>query len=143
MPTPITPPLPTYPSLHTRATPAGALPRDYLLEYVVWSHHEYLQVLAAGPCCFAVVVKADYVRRFDLTKADLAAIPGVRVITCLPHAATLFVPLARSEREVIDEVACAFVAYEAKGYDITSELERYEMEMGYEIQADYHLDEAA
>ena len=133
-----------YSSIPTRrAGSAGELPRQYLLDYVVGDMGEYLQIIPAGSCTYAVAIKPRHTSQFDLTLADLSAIPGAKVIACLPHVATLFIPLAQSTKEVAEEVACAFAALQAEIYNIKGNLDKYEAEMAYEIQADYHLDEAA
>ena len=135
--------VPLYPTIHTRqAGSAGELDRQYLLDYVVYDYEKEIIVLPAGPNHYAVTHKLDG-RRIDFTRAALHVIPGARVVACLPHVATLFLPFATSLKEVREEVALAFASYDAKHYDITADLPKYAEEKDYEIQADYRLDEAA
>jgi hypothetical protein len=138
-----TSPLFLYPSIPTRRTAAGDLPREYLLEYIVWEVNRHVTVLPAGVGTYAVAVKPDWVRRYDLTQALLSDIPFARVIACIPSMATLYMPLATSIAEVVEEIACACSAVHACAETITADLQKFEMEMGYELEVDYRLDEAA
>jgi len=129
---------------HRLADKAGKLPRQYLLEYVVYDYLQYIIVVPAGFATYAVTFNpVDAPRRIDFTLADFENMPGAKVVSCLPHLVTIYMPFAPNTEVVKEEVACAFASYDAKHYDITSDLHKYEIEMAEDRAADYYADSHA